>query len=218
MRIDRAVALGGQAANFAGLVRNQPQRRGRQQEADAALADVVLDHAEQPHTGRAVDRHITRYERVGRGCVEPGDLLDTDVAERLGPRERVVAVRLPPVDDGAACLGDLVEIGGHLLHAHRQRAQHAVRRRAVVRRLEMLETLLRVIDDPHVAARRDGDAARVRHLLQDQHTGAGIVRFDRSDRSGVAIADHDDIGGILPSVGHGAGRHTLRGHGRYPWV
>ena len=217
MRIDRAVALGGQAANFAGLVRNQPQRRGRQQEADAALADVVLDHAEQPHTGRAVDRHITRYERVGRGCVEPGDLLDTDVAERLGPRKRVVAVRLPPVDDGAACLGDLVEIGGHLLHADRQRAQHAVRRRAVVRRLEMLETLLRVIDDPHVAARRDGDAARVRHLLQDQHAGAGIVRFDRSDRSGVAIADHDDIGGILPSVGHGAGRHALRGHGRYPW-
>src|SRR5439155_24803623 len=64
--------------------------------------------------------------------------------------------------------------------------------------LQMTEAFFRVLDNADVASGGDGDAARIGHLFDEEHVSAGIMRFDGSNGTGIAIAHDHHVGRLVP--------------------
>src|SRR6516164_3965475 len=146
-----------------------------------------------------MDRHIARNEGIGTLSVKSWHRIDADVTEGFRAGKGIIAVGLSLIDGrpGDAC--QLPEISWDFRHPCGESPQHGIRCRARVGRLQMTEAFLRVLDNTDIASRGDGDAARVRHLFDEEHIGAGIMRFDGGDGAGITIAHYDHIGRCVPT-------------------
>src|SRR5262245_60635539 len=146
-----------------------------------------------------MDRHIARNEGIGPLSVKSRHMIDADVTEGFRAGKGIIAVSLSMIDGrpGDAC--QLPEISWDFRHPRGEGPQYGIRCRARVGRLQMTEAFLRVLDNTDIAPRGDGDAARVRHLFDKEHVGAGIMRFDGGDGAGITVAHYDHIGRCVPT-------------------
>ena len=210
-----AIAQDAHAAHLARLrFRDQPLHRRRQSDLDAMLEQVVVHDLEQLGS-------IRRAVRPGIGLprIEPRNLFDRRVVERVGAGQRVVA-RIAPlrplfVDVGyvasigrrclvARCcdprvvdLGKFANVALDVAHAVRQRMHHIVGGSAVVRRFQILERLVGIARAAHGAIRADREAARLRRLLDQQGLGAALRGIERRNSAGKAEACHHNVESLI---------------------
>ena len=175
-----------------------------EQDGDVAPRDVVLDHLEEPHTGGAVNGQIAVDVRVLGGGVEVRHALDAGVSKRPVARERIVAGRLPAGHGGAVDARQLLEVVGYLRHSLGEDSQHVVRSAARASLLEVGECLVRIVGHADVAPGAHGDAPGIGHLFDEQDTASGIMRLDRRNRPGIAVADDHHVVGVVPGFGERA--------------
>ena len=90
------------------------------------------------------------------------------------------------------------------LHAHDLLAEDLekfrilFRIREVIRRVEIGESVSFVLRDHEAAGGNRGVAAALLHLFDDQHLRARVMRCDSGTGAGSAVADHENIGFLIP--------------------
>ena len=91
------------------------------------------------------------------------------------------------------------------LHAHDLFAEDLekfrilFRIREVIRRVEIGEGVSFVLRDHEAAGGNRGVAAALLHLFDDQHLRARVMRGDSGTGAGTAVADHENIGLLIPA-------------------
>ena len=179
--VDRAVRAGDQA--FGG---------GVQAHFDAAMADVVFEQFENIRTQRTA-AHLRIFFRG----VEVRYRRDFQHPQRVVPFEGIVAAAPAHDDLRAVDLGQILEVGFQFAHAARDGRQHVVGHVAARSGFQIGQAGFVVENGAHAAAGADRNAARIGHLLDQQHAGAGVMRGDGGRAAGKAEADHDDIPGFV---------------------
>ena len=182
---------------------DQPLRRHAQAHLDVAHPHILEHDLEQPCTrGRAT--HIRQI-----ACrLKARHLVHVHEPETVGARKRIISAGRPHGRGGTDLRGEAAHERLHLRHAVRQGAQHRRRcRAAAIGRQQIGERLRRVSTTAHPAGRRDGYAAGLGLLVDQQHPCAGIMGCDGRHAAGIAEADHHHIerlahASIAPTAGH----------------